>query len=232
MTPGPPIRLLLIEDDLKIRENLRNRLSRHGFVVELSTDGAEGLQRARAEHFQGIVLDVMLPALDGWEVLKALRTDGNRVPILMLTAMGDVDDCVHGLESGADDYLVKPFAFPELLARLRTILRRGATSTPDLLQIADLEIDFFRSRVRRAGKRLDLAPQEYTLLSTMARRQGEVLSRTWLIERVWNMHFDPGTNVVEVAIRRLRQKLDDPHRVKLIHTVRGLGYVLEVRDDG
>jgi two-component system copper resistance phosphate regulon response regulator CusR len=149
----------------------------------------------------------------------------------MLTARDDVSDRVRGLETGADDYLVKPFAFSELLARLRTILRRSPGRQPEVLTIADLEIDFFRHQVRRSGRRLDLTPKEFTLLTTLARRQGEVLSRTWLVEQVWDMRFDPGTNVVDVAVGRLRRKVDDPYPIKLIHTIRGVGYVMEIRDD-
>lgn len=224
------MRLLIIEDEKKTAEYLRKGLVESGFNVDVADNGVDGLHRAQTEDYQAVVLDVMLPGKDGWQVLEAIRSSGSPLPILMLTARDDVSDRVRGLEAGADDYLVKPFAFSELLARLRTILRRGPSRQPEVLRIADLEIDFFRHVAKRAGKRLDLTSKEFLLLTTLARRTGEVLSRTWLVEQVWDMHFDPGTNVVDVAVGRLRRKIDDPHPVKLIHTIRGVGYVLEARD--
>jgi two-component system, OmpR family, copper resistance phosphate regulon response regulator CusR len=171
----------------------------------------------------------MLPGLDGWEVLKRLRERGNQTPVLLLTVLNDVDDRVRGLQLGADDYLTKPFSFSELLARIHTILRRGPVRTPDVLRIGDLEIDFPAHRVMRGGKRIDLTPKEFSLLSLLARRSGEVLSRTRIAERIWDIGFESETNVVDVHMRRLRLKVDDPFETKLIHTVRGMGYVLELR---
>jgi two-component system copper resistance phosphate regulon response regulator CusR len=223
------MRLLIVEDEDKTAEYLRKGLSEAGFTVEVSREGIDGLHRAITEDFDAIILDVMLPGRDGWTILEELRRKGIETPILMLTARDDVTDRVRGLEAGADDYLVKPFAFSELLARLRTILRRGPTRQPETLCIADLEIDFFKHIVRRGGRRIDLTPKEFSLLTTLARRTGEVVSRTWLVEQVWDMHFDPGTNVVDVAVARLRRKVDDPFKASLIHTIRGIGYVLEER---
>ncbi len=223
------MRVLIIDDEPKTAEYLRRGLSESGFVVEVSREGTDGLFRATSEDFDAVVLDVMLPGRDGWSVLSELRARGSEVPILMLTARDDVVDRVRGLEAGADDYLVKPFAFSELLARLRTVLRRGPTRHPEVLRIADLEIDQFRHTVRRGGVRIDLTQKEFALLSTLARRSGEVLSRTYLVEQVWDLHFDPGTNVVDVAMGRLRRKVDDRFPVKLLHTIRGAGYVLEDR---
>lgn len=180
-------------------------------------------------HHDLIVLDVMLPGRDGWSVLSQLRRDGNQTPILMLTARDRVQDRVKGLELGADDYLVKPFAFSELLARVRSILRRGPSRQADTMRIADLEIDLTRMKALRGGKRLDLTPREFSLLTLFSRRTGEVLSRTFIAEQVWDMNFDSDSNVVDVHIRRLRSKVDDPFDTKLIHTVRGVGYVLEKR---
>jgi two-component system copper resistance phosphate regulon response regulator CusR len=176
-----------------------------------------------------MILDVMLPRRDGWSIMTNLRRAGKETPVLFLTARDAVRDRVKGLELGADDYLVKPFAFSELLARLRTILRRKASSTPDVLAIADLEIDLLRRRAARAGKRLDLTPKQFALLSLLARRSGEVLSRTLIADQVWDMGFDSDSNVVDVHVRRLRSKVDDPFERKLIHTVRGVGYLLEER---
>jgi two-component system copper resistance phosphate regulon response regulator CusR len=176
-----------------------------------------------------MILDIMLPQRDGWSVLAELRRGGKQTPVLCLTARDAVQDRVKGLELGADDYLVKPFAFSELLARVRSILRRGPARQPDILRVADLAIDLFRHKATRGGRRLDLTPKEFALLSLLARRTGEVLSRTLIAEQVWDMNFDSDTNVVEVAVRRLRGKIDDPFPTKLIQTVRGVGYVLEDR---
>jgi two-component system copper resistance phosphate regulon response regulator CusR len=225
------MRLLVIEDEKKTADYLHKGLSESGFVVEVSRDGVDGLYRAQSEPFDAVILDIMLPGKDGWEVLSELRQGDFQVPVLMLTARDDVSDRVRGLEGGADDYLAKPFAFSELLARLRTILRRGPVRQPETVKIADLEIDFFRHQVHRASRRIDLTAKEFCLLTTLARHTGEVLTRTWLVEQVWNMYFDPGTNVVDVAVGRLRRKIDGPDQIKLIHTIRGVGYVLEVRQD-
>src|SRR5262249_6500525 len=175
-----------------------------------------------ADGYDLIILDVMLPRRDGWSVLKELRRAGKQTPVLFLTARDSVHDRVKGLELGADDYLVKPFAFSELLARVRSIMRRGAPGQTESLRIADLEIDLIRHKATREGKRLDLTPKEFALLSLLARRAGEVLSRTLIAEQVWDMTFDSGTNVVDVHVRRLRAKVDDPFEHKLIHTVRGV----------
>ena len=194
-------------------------------------DGAEGLILAQEENYDVIVLDVMLPTMDGWAVLKVLRAT-RTTPVLFLTARDDVSDRVRGLELGGDDYLVKPFAFVELLARVRTLARRGPPRESTVITVGDLEMDINRRRVRRGTTRIDLTPREFALLQLLARRHGEVLSRTQIASYVWDMNFDSDTNVVEVAIRRLRAKVDDAFPVKLIHTVRGVGYVLEPKATG
>ena len=223
------MRLLIVEDEEKTAAYLRKGLAEQGFVVDVCEQGDDGLFTARTARYDLIILDVMLPERDGWSVLTELRRTGNTTPVLYLTARDTVQDRVKGLELGADDYLVKPFAFSELLARIRNILRRSPSRLPDVLQVADLEIDFIRHKASRAGQRLDLTPKEFALLSLLARRQGEVLTRTLIAEQVWDMNFDSDTNVVDVHVRRLRSKADDPFDKKLIHTVRGVGYVLEER---
>ena len=223
------MKLLIVEDELKTATYLRKGLTEQGFVVDVSEQGEEGLFTASTTGFDLIILDVMLPERDGWSVLTELRRTGNKTPVLFLTARDSVQDRVKGLELGADDYLIKPFAFSELLARIRNILRRSPSRHPDVVQVADLEIDFIRHKANRAGQRLDLTPKEFALLSLLARRQGEVLTRTLIAEQVWDMNFDSDTNVVDVHVRRLRSKADDPFDKKLIHTVRGVGYVLEER---
>lgn len=221
------MRILIIEDECKTAAYLHKGLSESGFVVDLSNRGDDGLHLALTQNHDLIILDVMLPERHGWSILAAIRKSGRQVPVLFLTARDAVADRVKGLELGADDYLVKPFAFSELLARIRSILRRGPIRQPELLRLADLELDLIRHKAVRAGQRLDLTPKEFSLLSLMARRKGEVLSRTLMAEQVWEMHFDSDTNVVDVAVRRLRRKVDDPFPKKLIRTVRGMGYVLE-----
>lgn len=223
------MRILIIEDEDKTASFLAKGLSESGYMVDRTENGEHGLMLALDLVYDLVILDVMLPALDGWSVLKELRRRGRQVPVLFLTARDAVDDRVRGLESGADDYLVKPFAFSEVLARVRTLLRRPPIQTREDLRIADLEIDFLRQRASRAGTRLDLTAKEFALLSLLIRRKGEVLSRLFIAEQVWDYNFDSDANVVDVAIRRLRRKLDDPYAVKLIHTVRGSGYVLEDR---
>jgi two-component system copper resistance phosphate regulon response regulator CusR len=223
------VRVLIVEDERKTATYLQKGLSESGFIVDLAADGDDGVHQALTQEYEVIILDVMLPGQDGWSVLGAIRKAGKQTPVLFLTARDAVPDRVKGLELGADDYLVKPFAFSELLARVRSILRRGPARQPELFRTADLELDFIRHRATRAGERLELTPKEFALLSLLARRQGEVLSRTLIAEQVWDMHFDSDTNVVDVAVRRLRRKVDDPFQRKLIHTVRGLGYVLEER---
>lgn len=223
------MKILIVEDELKTAAYLRKGLAENGFVVDVAEGGEEGLGLARAGEYDVIILDVMLPERDGWSVLSELRRLGKQTPVLFLTARDAVEDRVKGLNLGADDYLVKPFAFSELLARVRSLIRRGPARQPEAFRIAGLEIDLVRHRAARDGKKLDLTPKEFALLALLARRAGEVLSRTFIAEQVWDVNFDSGTNVVDVHVRRLRSKLDDPFREKLIHTVRGMGYVLDER---
>ena len=223
--------ILVIEDELKLGDYLRKGLIESGFNVDISRDGAEGLGMALTGNYDAIVLDVMLPGIDGFKVLEVLRKSAS-VPVLMLTARDEVADRVRGLEAGADDYLAKPFAFSELLARVRALLRRGSLQESTRFSLDDLQLDLTTRRANRGGKRLDLTAKEFALLSLLLRRQGQVLSRAVLADQVWGMNFDSETNVVEVAIRRLRAKVDDPFDEKLLHTVRGMGYVLEQRSSG
>jgi len=220
------MRILVVEDEPKTGNHLLQGLQEAGFEAALARTGPEGLRLALAEEYDLIVLDVMLPAMDGWTVLRSLR-ERKDTPVLFLTARDDIPDRVRGLELGADDYLVKPFAFAELLARIRTLLRRGPVREEAIIRIADIEIDVLRHKVTRAGQRIDLTPKEFALLHLLARRRGEVLSRRLIAAQVWDMNFDSDTNVVDVAIRRLRAKLDDPWPVKLVHTVRGIGYTVD-----
>ncbi|MDD5175005.1 MAG: heavy metal response regulator transcription factor [Sterolibacterium sp.] len=221
------MKILIVEDQTKTGDYLKQGLSEAGFVVDLARDGMDGLHLGLTEAYDLVVLDVMLPTLDGWQVLEALRRAGKEMPVLFLTARDQVADRVKGLELGADDYLVKPFAFAELLARARTLLRRGKAKEPELLRVADLELDLLRRRVARGGRRIDLTAKEFGLLELLMRRQGEVLPRSLIASQVWDMNFDSDTNVIEVAVRRLRAKMDDDFEPKLIRTVRGMGYVLE-----
>jgi two-component system, OmpR family, copper resistance phosphate regulon response regulator CusR len=223
------MRILVIEDERKTAEYLKKGLSEHGFVVDVAENGEDGLHLATTGDYALIVLDVMLPDKDGWLVIRELRKSGKQMPVLFLTAKDSLDDKVKGLELGADDYMVKPFAFSELLARIRTVLRRSPERRQDVIKVADLEIDFFRHKVTRSGARIDLSPKEFATLWALASRQGEVLSRTLISEQVWDINLDSDANVVDVAIRRLRKKVDEPFSPGLIHTVRGVGYVLEDR---
>ncbi len=223
------MRILVIEDEEKTANYLRKGLTEHAFTVDVTGNGRDGLRLAESNDYCVIILDIMLPGMDGWEVLRTLRSQQKQTPVLFLTAKDAVTDRVRGLELGADDYLVKPFAFSELLARIHTVLRRGPVLRSAILQVADLELDTQALRARRAGTRLDLTPKEFALLSLLMRRQGEVLSRTRIAERIWNIDFESETNVVDVHMRRLRVKVDEPFEKKLIHTVRGVGYVLEER---
>ena len=225
------MRLLVIEDEPKLADYLHKGLSENGYVVDVARDGIEGRRLATHGEYDLLLLDLMLPGVDGFGVLRAVRQHGN-TPVLMLTARDKVEDRVRGLQEGADDYLVKPFAFSELLARVGALLRRGANAAAvngTHLRLADLEVDLVSRKAMRADKRLDLTAKEFSLLSVLLRRRGQILSRTTLAEQVWDMNFDSDTNVVEVAVRRLRAKLDDPFSPKLLHTVRGMGYVLEER---
>jgi two-component system, OmpR family, copper resistance phosphate regulon response regulator CusR len=221
------VKILIIEDEPKTGDYLLQGLTEAGFVVDLVRDGLDGLHLATTGDHDLLVLDVMLPRMDGWTLLQAVRLAGRGIPVLFLTARDEVEDRVRGLELGADDYLVKPFAFSELLARVRTLLRRGKSKEPDVLTAADLEVDLLRRRVTRGGVRIDLTAKEFALLELLVRRQGEVLPRSLIASQVWDMNFDSDTNVIEVAVRRLRAKVDDPFEPKLIRTVRGMGYVLE-----
>lgn len=221
--------ILIVEDERKTAAFLRKGLSENGFVVDVTHDGEEGLELALTREYDLLILDVIVPRREGWSVLAEIRRAGKKVPVLFLTARDRVQDRVKGLDLGADDYLIKPFAFSELLARVRSILRRGPVNQPQTLSISDLEIDLLRQKVTRGSKRINITAKEFALLSLLVRRSGEVLSRTLIAEQVWDMNFDSGTNVVDVAIRRLRSKVDAPFPKKLIHSVRGVGYVLEDR---
>ena len=221
--------ILVIEDEPKTGDYLQRGLAESGFNVRLARNGRDGLHIAREEAIELVVLDVMLPRMDGWEVLAALRADPAtaQMPVLFLTARDEVQDRVRGLELGADDYLVKPFAFVELVARIRTLLRRGPVREEAQICIGDMEIDVLMRRVRRGGTAIVLTAQEFALLHLLARRQGQVLSRALIASQVWDMNFDSDTNVIDAAVRRLRRKIDDPFADKLIHTRRGMGYVCE-----
>lgn len=221
--------ILVIEDEPKTGDYLQRGLGESGFAVRLARNGRDGLFIAREEEIELVVLDVMLPGMNGWQVLEALRADPatEQIPVLFLTARDEVEDRVRGLELGADDYLVKPFAFVELVARIRTLLRRGPVREEELIRIGDMEIDVLRRRVRRGAQPIALTAQEFALLHLLARRQGQVLSRSLIASQVWDMNFDSDTNVIDAAVRRLRRKIDDPFPQKLIHTRRGMGYVCE-----
>ena len=224
------VKILIVEDEPKTGSYLRQGLSEAGYVVDLLANGVDGLHLALESAHDLVILDVMLPGMDGWQVLQELRRRGRETPVLFLTAKDHVEDRVKGLELGADDYLVKPFSFSELLARVRTILRRGKNNHVEatMLTVADLELDLLRRRVSRGGKRIDLTAKEFGLLELLMRRHGEVLPRSLIASQVWDMNFDSDTNVIDVAVRRLRAKMDDPFEPKLLQTVRGMGYVLEV----
>ena len=228
------MRLLVIEDEVRLADFLKKGLTEAGYVVDVAHDGIDGLHLAVEGTYDLVILDVMLPGKDGFEVLSSLRRV-RRTPVLMLTARDSVEDRVKGLVDGADDYLVKPFSFSELLARVQALLRRGGSERDmqplSSLRLADLELDMARRKATRAGKKLDLTPKEFNLLVLFLQRRGQILSRTVLAEQVWDINFDSDLNVVEVAIRRLRAKVDEPFAKRLIHTVRGMGYVLEERDE-
>lgn len=224
------MKILVVEDEPRAAEYLRQGLSENGFIVETALTGADGLHSAVEGDHDLILLDIMLPGFDGFAVLSALRT-AKRTPVMMLTARSNTDDKVKGFDLGADDYLVKPFQFPELLARIRALLKRGNYAAPEtVLHASDLQVDPVKHRAVRAGIPIDLSAKEFALLVLLMRHSGEVMSRTEIASLVWDINFDSDTNVVDVAIRRLRAKVDDPFVIKLIHTVRGVGYVFKQRD--
>ncbi len=226
------MKLLVVEDEQKTGDYLRQGLSEAGFVVNLARTGLDGHHIAMTEDHDLIVLDVMLPDVDGWRILKSLRDAGKQTPVMFLTARDSVDDRVKGLELGADDYLVKPFAFSELLARVRTLLRRGSTAqAADRLEVSDLVLHLPRRRATRGGQKLNLTQKEFALLELLVRRRGEVLPRSLIASQVWDMNFDSDSNAIDVAIRRLRAKVDDDFEPKLIQTVRGMGYLLDLPDE-
>lgn len=220
------MRILVVEDEVKAADYLRKGLGESGYVVEVAHNGIDGQFLAQENEFDLVILDVMLPGIDGWQLLQIIRRK-SQVPVLFLTARDAVEDRVKGLELGADDYLVKPFSYAELLARVRTLLRRGPPREVELFQVADLQLDVLRRRVTRGAERIVLTNKEFALLQLLISRTGEVLSRAQIASQVWEMNFDSDTNVVDVAIRRLRAKVDDPFSPKLIHTMRGMGYTLE-----
>ncbi|MBK5144092.1 heavy metal response regulator transcription factor [Budviciaceae bacterium BWR-B9] len=228
------MKILLVEDQKMASEYIARGLKEQGMVVDIAANGPDGLHYLLTNEYDLAILDVMLPGLSGWDILEMARKAGKQTTVMYLTARDNVEDRVRGLELGADDYLIKPFSFSELLARIRVIQRRQIDPhQPEstVLRVADLELDLLKHQAYRQGKRLELTPREFTLLSLLMRRSGEVLSRIVISEMVWDMNFDSGTNVVDVAIRRLRTKVDDPYSVKLLHTIRGAGYVMELRDE-
>ncbi|WNZ80936.1 heavy metal response regulator transcription factor [Pseudomonas sp. P105] len=226
------MRLLMIEDEEKTSSYVHRGLTGLGYTVDLASNGIDGLHCALEFDYEVIILDVMLPGKDGYGVLEGLR-QRKKTPVIMLSARGTVDDRVRGLRDGADDYLGKPFSFVELVARIQAIIRRQSSGPedPTCICIDDLEVDLQARKVSRAGMRLDLTAKEFALLSLLARHQGEILSKLMIAEQVWDMNFDSDANVVEVAIKRVRSKVDVPYSTKLLHTVRGMGYVLESRDE-
>ncbi|GBU10106.1 two-component regulatory system response regulator CusR [Gammaproteobacteria bacterium] len=226
------MKFLIVEDEVKTGEYLKKGFTEAGFIVDLAVNGLDGHHLAMTESYDLIILDIMLPDIDGWSILRALRKAKKTIPILLLSALGSIDNRVNGLELGADDYLVKPFAFAELLARARTLLRRGTNAlVSNQLQVADLVLDVLKRRVSRGQSKINLTSREFVLLEFLMRHQGEVLPRSLIASQVWDMNFDSDTNIIDVAIRRLRAKMDNDFEPKLIHTVRGMGYMLEVSDE-
>jgi len=227
------LKILIVEDETKTGDYLKQGLTESGFSVDLARTGLDGHHLAKTEAYELLILDIMLPDIDGLKILSSIREAKDSTPVLLLTAKDSIEDKVKGLELGADDYLVKPFAFAELLARVRTLLRRPAVmAQTDKLQIADLVLDLPKRRVSRSGKKIKLTNKEFSLLELLVRRKGEVLPRSLIASQVWDMNFDSDTNVIDVAIRRLRSKMDDPFDPKLITTVRGMGYSIEDPTEG
>ena len=224
------MKLLIVEDELKTAEYLQKGLTEQGCAVDVAHNGVDGQHLAMTHEYDVIVLDAMLPGIDGFTLLRTLR-QVKQTPVIMLTARDSIEDRVRGLHDGADDYLVKPFSFLELLARLQALQRRGRAQEPTQLKIANLQIDLMARKAWRGAERIDLSAKEFALLAVLARRQGEILSKTAIAELVWDMNFDSNTNVVEVAIKRLRAKVDNAFTPKLLHTIRGMGYVMEARDE-
>ncbi len=225
------MRILIVEDEAKTGGYLQQGLNEAGFIVDLAKNGLDGLHAALEGCYDLVILDVMLPGMDGWQILQRMRAAKHNEPVLFLTAKDTLEDRVRGLDLGADDYLIKPFAFSELLARVKTLLRRSKQLQPDNYSIADLTLDVSRRYVMRSGKRIHLTNKEFALLEILIRRSGEVLPRSLIASLVWDMNFDSDTNVIDVAVRRLRSKVDDDFSPKLIHTIRGMGYVLEIREE-
>jgi len=223
--------ILVVEDEEKAASQLKKGLGEVNIMTDVAKDGLQGLSLAQIKEYDLIILDVMLPGINGWEVVKRLRASGKKTPILMLTARDAVSDRVMGLQLGADDYLVKPFACTELVARIQSLMRRGQEMQSDLLRVADLEVNFFSHSAIRCGKRLELTQKEFALLSLLIRNTGKVLSRMRIAERVWNLGIDCNLKIVDVKVGNLRAKVDEPFEKKLIHTVRGVGYVLEDREN-
>jgi len=226
------MRILVVEDDHEVAEYLKNGLEESGYTVDYAANGHDGLYMATGENYDLLIVDRMLPGLDGLALIKALRAAGRQVPVLVLSALGEVDDRVQGLRAGSDDYLTKPFSFSELLARIEALLRRGSIGSDVVteLKVADLEMDLLSRTVHRAGQEIDLQPREFRLLEYFMRHAGQVLTRTMLLEKVWDYHFDPQTNVIDVHVSRLRAKIDKNFEKPLIHTIRGAGYILREAD--
>jgi two-component system copper resistance phosphate regulon response regulator CusR len=224
------MKILIVEDEVKTAEYLHQGLTEQGCVVDVAHDGVDGRHYALEHDYDVIVLDAMLPGIDGFQLLRDLRRT-RQTPVIMLTARDSIEDRIRGLQDGADDYLVKPFSFLELLARLQALTRRGRTQEPLQLRVGDLHIDLTTRKAHRGMTRIDLTAKEFALLAVLARRKGQILSKTAIAELVWDMNFDSNVNVVEVAIKRLRAKIDTPFETRLLHTIRGMGYVLEPRED-
>jgi two-component system OmpR family response regulator len=220
-------RILVIEDDEETAQQVADCLRTSGYEVDLAADGVEGFELGRAGSYAALTVDRLLPGIDGVEVIRSLRAERVQTPALILSALGEVDDRVRGLRAGGDDYLVKPFAFPELLARVEALVRRNPTIAREtLLRVGDLDIDLLARAVHRAGRPIELLPREFKLLSYLAHNEGQIISRSMLLQHVWDLHFDPTTNVIDVYVGRLRRKIDSGHTYPLIHTVRGVGFCL------